>query len=66
LDEDAEDEPVINEIGLLEKIYPREARYGGYDLDLNASYSLSHRNANSTFSKNLRKLIEKPLKDIPY
>ena len=66
LDEDAEDEPAINELGILEKIYPRDAQFNGYKLDLNASYSLTHKNAKSEFSKNLRKLIEKPLKDIPY
>ena len=66
LDEDAEDEPAINEIGLLEKIYPRGAQFNGYELDLNACYSLTHKNAKSKFSKNNRKIIEKPLKDIPY
>ena len=29
LDEDAEDEPAINEIGLLEKIYPEDANKKG-------------------------------------
>ena len=66
LNKDAEDEPAINEIGLLEKIYPRGAQSSGYKLDLNACYSLTHDNAKSEFSKNVRKIIEKPLKDIPY